>query len=65
MGTNYELRVGMSLYWARVTSEANGYTVTWTQHGRPMQVWSAGTKREALAEAREVARKLDASTAVS
>lgn len=53
-----ELRVGMSLYWARVEPEPSGYSVVWTQHGRAMRV-SGADKASAVAAARQAARELD------
>lgn len=62
--TVVEMRVGMSSYWVKLTPEANGWSAEWKQLDRPRQVWSAGTKREALAEAKRIAAELNAQLAV-
>lgn len=58
-----ELRVGMSVFWACVTVNAGMRHVTWMQGGQMREVWVQGSRGEALAEARRVARELDAKTA--
>ncbi len=50
--TTYEVRVGMSVYWVKLTREANGYHFT-ADDGR-VDGWTAGNHREAIAEAKRV-----------
>lgn len=59
MSLTAEMRVGMSVYWVKITAERDGFRATWTQRDLPLEVWAAGAKREVLAEARLIATTIN------
>ena len=48
---SHEVRVGMAVYWVSTRPEANGYAYECAARG--VAGWSAGTRREALFQAKE------------
>jgi hypothetical protein len=49
--SQHEVRIGMAVFWVRLTPEANGFHFS---SGDRVDGWSAGTKREVLTEARRL-----------
>ncbi|HMJ53594.1 MAG TPA: hypothetical protein VK540_16015 [Polyangiaceae bacterium] len=53
--TTAEMRIGFSLYWVQLSPQSGGWEATWRQNDKNVSVWTTGTSRDALAEARRIA----------
>lgn len=62
--TTAEMRIGFSLYWVTLSPQSGGWSAAWRQDDKDVSVWTTGTSRDALTEARRIAEANEAAPTV-